>query len=196
MNPSREVAQLLTDWSNGDKSALDELFPLVMGELRRRAHNALRKERPNHTLQTTALIHETYIKLAGYKRPPCREQSHFFAIAAQAMGYVLVQHARNHLRAKRNGIKVPFEAAEVNAVSANNHIIEILTLDEVLKTLGAIDPLKLRVAEMKIFAGSSNQEIAEALGISLNQATRYWQFARAYLAREIRRREHDAGKVE
>jgi RNA polymerase sigma factor (TIGR02999 family) len=192
MNPSREVAQLLSDWSNGDKSALDELFPLVMGELRRRAHHALRHERPDHTLQTTALIHETYIKLAGYKRPPCRERGHFFAIAAQAMRFVLVQHARNHLRAKRNGIKVPLEAVEVNAVSANNHIIEILTLDEALKTLGAIDPLKLRVAEMKIFAGSNNEEVAEALGISLNQATRYWQFARAYLAREIRRRENDA----
>jgi RNA polymerase sigma factor (TIGR02999 family) len=192
MNPSREVAQLLIDWSNGDKSALDELFPIVMGELRRRAHNALRQERPNHTLQTTALIHETYIKLAGYRRPPCRERGHFFAIAAQAMRYVLVQHARNHRRAKRNGIKVPFEAFDANAIWANNHIIEILALDEAFKTLGAIDPLKLRVAEMKVFAGSSNQEVAEALGISLNQATRYWQFARAYLAREIRRREYDA----
>jgi RNA polymerase sigma factor (TIGR02999 family) len=192
MNSSREVAQLLIDWSNGDKSALDELFPIVMGELRRRAHNALRKERPNHTLQTTALIHETYIKLAGYKRPPCRERGHFFAIAAQAMRYVLVQHARNHQRAKRNGINVPFEAFDANAISANNQLIEILALDEAFKTLGAIDPLKLRVAEMKVFAGSSNQEVAEALGISLNQATRYWQFARAYLAREIRRREYDA----
>ena len=192
MNPSREVAQLLIDWSNGDKSALDELFPIVMGELRRRAHNALRHERPGHTLQTTALIHETYIKLAGYRRPPCREQGHFFAIAAQAMRYVLVQHARNRLRAKRNGIKVPFETLDADTIGANNQIIEILALDEALKTLGAIDPLKLRLAEMKIFAGSGNQEVAEALGISLNQATRYWQFARAYLAREIRRREHDA----
>ena len=196
MNASREVAQLLTDWSNGDKSALDELFPLVMGELRRRAHNALRHERPNHTLQTTALIHETYIKLAGYKRPPCRERAHFFAIAAQAMRYVLVQHARNHLRVKRNGIKVALEAVDAKPVHYNNHIIEILALDEALKSLGAIDPLKLRVAEMKIFAGSSNQEVAEALEISLNQATRYWQFARAYLAREIGRRKHDSGKVE
>lgn len=192
MNASREVAQLLIDWSNGDKSALDELFPIVMGELRRRAHNALRHERPNHTLQTTALIHETYIKLAGYKRPPCRERGHFFAIAAQAMRYVLIQHARDHRRAKRNGIKVPFEAFDVNAFGANNHLIEILALDEALKTLGGIDPLKQRVAEMKVFAGSSNQEVAEALAISVNQATRYWQFARAYLAREIRRREHDA----
>ena len=192
MNSSREVAQLLSDWSNGDKSALDELFPIVMGELRHRAHNALRQERPDHTLQTTALIHETYIKLAGYKRPPCRERGHFFAIAAQAMRYVLVQHARNRRRAKRNGIKVPLEALEANAVVANNHLIEILALDEALETLGTIDPLKLRVAEMKVFAGSSNQEVAEALAITLNQATRYWQFARAYLAREIRRRKDDA----
>jgi RNA polymerase sigma factor (TIGR02999 family) len=191
MNPSREVAQLLIEWSNGDKSALDELFPIVMGELRQRAHNALRRERSDHTLQTTALVHETYIKLAGYKRPPCRERGHFFAIAAQAMRYVLVQHARSHRRAKRNGIKVPLEAFAANEVWANNHIIEILALDEALKGLEAIDPLKLRVAEMKIFAGSSNEEIAEALRISLNQATRFWQFARAYLAREIRRREHD-----
>src|SRR5262245_11723505 len=109
MAPSREVAQLLIDWSKGDKSALDELFPIVIDELRRRAHNALRRERPDHTLQTTALLHETYIKLACYERPPCKERAHFFAIAAQAMRFVLVDHARNLRRAKRDGIKIQLD---------------------------------------------------------------------------------------
>ena len=187
MAPSREVAQLLIDWSNGDRYALDELFPMVIGELRRRAHNALRRERPNHTLQTTALVHETYIKLAGYKRPPCRERAHFFAIAAKAMRFVLVDHARRLRRAKRDGIKIQLELVSAAELQTNHSAKSILALDEALKALGGIDPLKVQVAEMKVFSGSSNQEIAEALGLSLNQATRYWQFARAYLAREIRR---------
>ena len=187
MAPSREVAQLLIDWSNGDKCALDELFPMVIGELRRRAHNALRRERPNHTLQTTALVHETYIKLAGYKHPPCREPAHFFAIAAKAMRFVLVDHARRLRRAKRDGIKVQLELVSAVELQTNGSAKSILALDEALKALGGIDPLKVQVAEMKVFSGASNREIAEALGLSLNQATRYWQFARAYLAREIRR---------
>lgn len=191
MAPSREVAQLLIDWSNGDRRALDELFPIVIGELRRRAHNALRRERPNNTLQTTALVHETYIKLAGYKHPPCRERTHFLAIAAQAMRFVLVDHARKLRRAKRYGIKVQLQLVPSAELQANGSARSILALDEALKALGAIDPLKVQVAEMKVFSGSSNQEIAEALGLSLNQATRYWRFARAYLAREIRTRQYE-----
>ena len=191
MAPTREVAQLLIDWSNGDKCALDELFPMVLGELRRRAHNALRRERSNHTLQTTALVHETYIKLAGYKNPSCRERGHFFAIAAKAMRFVLVEHARKLRRAKRDGIKVQLELVPAAQLQTNGSAKSILALDEALKTLAGIDPLKVQVAEMKVFGGSSNQEVAEALGLSLNQATRYWQFARAYLAREIRKRQYE-----
>ena len=191
MSPSREVAQLLIEWSNGDKCALDELFPMVLGELRRRAHNALRRERPNHTLQTTALVHETYIKLAGYKHPHCRERAHFFAIAAKAMRFVLVEHARGLRRAKRDGIRIQLELVHAAELQTKGSAKAILELEEALKALGEIDPLKVQVAEMKVFSGSSNQEIAEALGLSLNQATRYWQFARAYLAREIRRSRYE-----
>ena len=186
---SREVAQLLIDWSNGDKCDLDELFPIVVGELRRRAHNALRRERRNHTLQTTALVHETYIKLAGYKHPHCRERGHFYAIAAKAMRFVLVDHARKLRRAKREGIQIQLELVTDADLQMKGNPKAILALDEALKALGQIDPLKVQVAEMKVFSGSTNQEIAEALGLSLNQATRYWQFARAYLAREIRTRQ-------
>ena len=188
MAPNREVAQLLIDWSNGDRSALDELFPIVIGELRRRAHNALRRERRNNTLQTTALVHETYIKLRGYKRPLCREQGHFFAIASRAMRFVLVEHARGLRRAKRAGIKVQLQLVLSAELQPSASAMDILALDEALKALSAIDPIKAQVAEIKLFSGSSNQEIAEALGLSLNQVTRYWQFARAFLAREIRRR--------
>ena len=191
MTPPREVAQLLIDWSNGDRCALDELFPLVLGELRRRAHNALRREHRNHTLQTTALVHETYIKLAGYKHPHCRERAHFFAIAATAMRFVLVEHARRLRRAKRDGLNVQLELVHSAQLQTKGSVKAILALNEALEALGRIDPQKVQVAEMKVFSGSSNQEIAEALGLSLNQATRYWQFARAYLAREIRTRQYE-----
>ena len=192
MAPTREVAQLLIDWSNGDRSALDELFPIVISELRRRAHNALRRERRNNTLQTTALVHETYIKLRGYKHPSCHEQGHFFAIASKAMRFVLVEHARALRRAKRAGIKVQLELVLSAELQPRGSVMDILAFDEALKALGEIDPIKVQIAEMKVFSGSSNEEIAKALALSLNQATRYWQFARAFLAREIRRRQYDS----
>lgn len=188
MAPSREVAQLLIDWSNGDRTALDELFPVVISELRRRAHNALRRERRSNTLHTTALVHEAYIKLTGLKHPPCRGQGHFFAIASKAMRFVLVEHARRLRRAKHDGIQIQLELVPSAEVQATVNAEDILALDEALNTLREIDPRKAQVAEMKIFSGSTNQEIAEALGLSFNQATRFWQFARPFLAREIRRR--------
>lgn len=191
MVPSRDVAQLLLDWSNGDRSALDELFPIVMGELRRRAHNALRRERSNHTLETTALVHETYLKLARYERPPCRGEAHFYAIAAQAMRFILVDHARKLGRTKRDGINIQLDLVPTNALQTSCSARAILALDEALIALTEVSPIKAQVAEMKVFSGSSNQKIAEALSLSLNQATRYWQFARMYLAREIRRRQRD-----
>jgi len=191
MVPSREVAQLLIDWSNGDRSALDELFPIVLGELRRRAHNALRHERPNNTLETTALVHETYLKLARYKRPPCRGEAHFYAIAAQAMRYVLVDHAKKAGSQKRDGIKVQLDLVPSSALQTTCSARTILSLDEALIALTEVSPIKAQVAEMKMFTGSSNQKIAEALGLSLNQVTRYWRFAKMYLGREIRRRQCD-----
>ena len=191
MAPSREVAQLLIEWSKGDKSALDELFPIVIDELRRRAHNALRRARGVHTFQTTDLIQETYVKLAGYKRPPCLEQAHFFAIAAQAMRFVLVDHARKLHRAKRDGIKIQLDLVPAATLQTTSSAQSILALDDALNALGRIDQRKMRVAEMKVFSGSTNQEIADALGLSLNQATRDWQFARIFLARELRRRSYD-----
>lgn len=191
MAPSREVAQLLIEWSKGDKSALDELFPIVIGELRRRAHNALRRARRVHTFQTTDLIQETYVKLAGYKRPPCREQAHFFAVAAQAMRYVLVDRARRIHRAKRDGIRIQLDLVPAATLQTTSSAQSILALDEALTALGQIDQRKMRVAEIKVFSGSTNQEIADALGLSLNQATRDWQFARIFLKRELRRRPQD-----
>ena len=191
MTASREVTQLLIDWSNGDKSALDELFPIVVGELRRRAHHVLRRERNNQTLQTTALIHETYIQLAGYQRPPCREREHFFAIAAQAMRFILVDQARSRVRAKRVGIKVPLELVQAN-LAQEDQSVGILALDEALEALRAVDPVRVQVAEMKIFAGLGNEEIANALGLSVHQVGRNWKFTRAYLIDQIEgRRRHE-----
>jgi RNA polymerase sigma factor (TIGR02999 family) len=172
MAPSREVAQLLNDWSKGDKCALDELFPILIGELRRRAHNALRRDRHNQTLETTALLHETYLKLARYRRPPCNGREHFFAIASQAMRRVLVEHARRELRAKRAGIKIQLDLVPDAVLRTKVHTVAVLALNEALEALAAIDPRKVQIAEMKLFAGLTNQEIANVLNMPLNRVTR------------------------
>jgi RNA polymerase sigma factor (TIGR02999 family) len=193
MAPTREVAQLLFDWSKGDKCALDELFRILLGELRRRAHNARRHERSrNSTLETTALIHETYLKLARYRRPPCKEREHFFAMASQAMRRVLVEHARRVHRAKRAGIRIQLDLVPDAAMRTKVHTVAILALNEALEALAAIDPQKVQIAEMKLFAGLTNQEIANELNTPLNRVTRDWQFARAFLAREISRSQYDS----
>jgi RNA polymerase sigma-70 factor (ECF subfamily) len=182
---THQISQLLVDWSNGDQSALDKLMPLVYDELRRLARRFMSSERPDHTLQTTALVHEAYLRLVGSGGEPWEGRKHFFAVAARVMRQVLIDHARGIRRVKRGGgaAKVPIEEA---AVLSSDRAVDIIALDEALSRLEAKDERKSRVVEMRIFAGLENSEIAEVLGVSRNTVIRDWNFARAWLRSELR----------
>jgi RNA polymerase sigma factor (TIGR02999 family) len=184
MSSPQEITGLLVDWSSGNKAALDQLLPFVYDELRRLAHHYMRQERNGHTLQTTALVHEAYARLADYRNTPCRARTHFFAIAAEAMRRVLVDHARGQQRGKRGGSAIKVSLDEKTLISTARSV-ELLVLEEALTRLEAIDPRKSRVVEMRCFVGLSNAEIAEALNISANTVMRDWNFAEAWLRREI-----------
>ena len=179
-----QITQLLAEWSNGDQSALEQIIPLVYEELRRLAHHYMRNERPDHTLQTTALVHEAYLRLADYQHIGWQERAHFFAVAAQLMRRILVEHARAHQRVKRGGGAVKVSLDE-GAVLSTERSKELLALDEALIRLADIDPRKSRVVEMRFFGGLSNKEMAEVLKISPNTVTRDWNMAEAWLRREL-----------
>jgi RNA polymerase sigma factor (TIGR02999 family) len=184
MPSPQEITTLLMNWSNGDRAALDQLLPFVYDELRRLAHHYIRQEHSGHTLQTTALVHEAYARLADYRNTPCRAQAHFFALAAEAMRRILVDHARGLQRAKRGGGAIKVALNEQTLISPAR-TVELLILEEALTRLEAIDPRKSRVVEMRCFVGLNNAEIAEALDISANTVMRDWNFAEAWLRREI-----------
>ena len=179
------ITQLLVDWGNGDQAALDRLIPIVYEELRRIAHNYMRRERADHTLQTTALVHEAYARLIDYRRTDWAGRTHFFALAAQLMRRILVDYARSHTRAKRGGhaIKVALDEAEI--LSADRSL-ELLALDEALTKLASLDSRKSRVFELRFFGGLSNEETSTVLNISINTVTRDWNFAEAWIRHEIR----------
>src|SRR5919109_2429105 len=163
MTPTpHQITQLLVAWSNGDDAALEQLMPLVYEELRRLAHSYMRGERPGHTLQTTALVNEAYLRLADYRRVRWQERTQFFALAAQLMRRILVEHARSRGRQKRGG-RAERVALDEAAVLSPERSRELLALDEALTRLAEIDPRKGRVVEMRFFAGLHNEEIAEAL---------------------------------
>ena len=184
-NPSqREVTELLVDWSNGDQSALDELLPLVHAELCKLAHHLMSSERPDHTLQTTALVNEAYLRLAAQNNTRWQNRAHFFAIAAQLMRRTLIDHARSHQYAKRGGgaQKIPLdEATALNPERA----AEMVALDEALQDLSAIDARKGHVVELRYFGGLSVEETAEVLKVSPVTVMRDWSIAKAWLRREI-----------
>jgi len=185
MPPSpQRITQLLVDWSNGDDRALELLLPLVYEELRRLARHYMSAERSGHTLQTTALVNEAYLRLADCRRVRWQNRVHFFALAATLMRRVLVEHARAHDRRKRGGgaLKV---ALNEGATLAPERSRELLALDEALDRLAEIDPRKSRVVELRFFAGLSNEEIAEVLKVSPNTVTRDWKMAEAWLRREL-----------
>ena len=179
-----EITQLLADWSKGDQAALNKLMPLVYDELRRLARGYMHRERPEHTLQTTALVHEAYLKLAGCEDQRWQGRIHFFAVAARVMRQVLIDHARGVRRHKRGGgaVKVMVEGA--NIISPDR-ALDALALDEALTRLEAEDKRKTRVVELRIFVGMDNSEIAEVLGVSPNTVIRDWDFAQAWLRREL-----------
>ena len=184
VGPSIGVSALLQAWARGDLRARDQLTSLVYGELRRRAAAYLRHERPNHTLQPTALVHEAYARLIGQERVAWQNRAHFFGIAAQMMRRVLVDHARAHRAAKRPRGEGRVAVDEAHAVEAPPDC-EVLLLDQALTELGAFDPRQARIVELRYFGGLSEQDVAAVLAVSRSTVTREWQTARAWLFRRI-----------
>ncbi|MEO8433716.1 MAG: sigma-70 family RNA polymerase sigma factor [Pyrinomonadaceae bacterium] len=175
-----EVTQLLLDWSSGDQAALDRLLPLVDRELHRLAHHYMRRENPGHTLQTTALVNEAYLKLIDQKNVHWKNRAHFFALAAQLMRRILVDHARRRQYAKRGGgaHKVSLDDAMLVSPKRGG---DLIALDEALDRLAAIDPRKGKIVELRFFGGLSVDETAEALQISSVTVMREWSMAKAWL---------------
>lgn len=178
------VSQLLADWANRDSSAREQLVPIVYEELRRLAHHHMRGERASHTLQTTALVNEVYLRLAGIDGLRWRDRAHFFAMAATLMRRVLVDYARQRGREKR-GAGLSVISLDENAVAAQP-AVDIVALDEALAQLAAVDPQQSRVVELRFFAGLSVEETAEALGISPATVKRDWATAKLWLYNELR----------
>ena len=183
MSP-QEVTQLLADWGRGDRSAFDKLFPLVHDELRRIARRQMSQERPGHTLQATALVNEAYLKLAGNEGFEWRDRAHFFAVCAQVMRHVLIDHARAHARDKRGGGAVQVSLNEADAID-NGRAEQIVALDEALRFLEDVDPQKGRIVELRYFGGLSIEETAEVLKISERTVRREWRRSKAWLYRMI-----------
>ncbi|MEK6280270.1 MAG: sigma-70 family RNA polymerase sigma factor [Acidobacteriota bacterium] len=175
-----EVTQLLLDWSSGNQAALDRLMPLVDRELHRVAHHYMRRENPGHTLQTTALVNEAYLKLIDQKHVHWKNRAHFFALAAQLMRRILVDHARRRRYAKRGGGAHKISLDDAMIVSPKRGA-DLIALDEALDKLTAIDPRKGKVVELRFFGGLNVEETAEALQISSVTVMREWSMAKAWL---------------
>jgi len=182
-----EVTRLLQQWRDGDQSALDRLMPLVYDELRRRAKQYMRRERSDHTLQPTALVHEAYLRLVELEGIQWQDRAHFFAIAARLMRRILVDYARRHDAARRGGheCKVSLEEA---ATLSDGQVADLVALDDALTSLAANDPTKSRIVELRLFGGLSVHEMAEVLSVSPATVRREWRMAKAWLYREISRR--------
>lgn len=185
MTPSpQQITRLLVAWSNGDRAALDELMPLIYGELRRMARRYMAGQPQDHTLQTTALIHEAYIKLAGQEEKRWQNRAHFFGVAAQAMRHILVDHARTRHAAKRGGAVRAFSLDEA-AVLADDQAATLVALDDALKSLAQFAPRQSQVVELRYFGGLSVKETAEVLKVSAETVTRDLRMAKAWLLREM-----------
>ena len=180
----QEITRLLADWRAGDAGALERLAPLVYAELRRIARRQMGGEREGHTLQATALVNEAYLRLAGGGGLGLQDRSHFYAVCAQVMRHVLVDHARAHSRDKRGGgaAHVPLDEAVFAATGGSD---ELVALDEALRELEEVDPQKARVVALRYFAGLSIEETAEVLGISPTTVRREWRRAKAWLYRAV-----------
>ncbi|HEU4596581.1 MAG TPA: sigma-70 family RNA polymerase sigma factor [Pyrinomonadaceae bacterium] len=179
-----EITRLLADWGRGDREALDRLAPLVHAELRGIARRQMSRERPGHTLQATALVNEAYLRLAGQDGFEYKDRAHFFAVCAQVMRHVLIDHARSHTRDKRGGGAVQVSLGEAEAMDAGR-AADLMALDEALKELEALDPQKGKIVELRYFAGLGIEETAEVLGISPTTVRREWRRAKAWLYRSM-----------
>ncbi|HEU4834391.1 MAG TPA: sigma-70 family RNA polymerase sigma factor [Pyrinomonadaceae bacterium] len=183
---SGNITELLVGYGRGDKDALDKLMPIVYDELRRQAARYLRREQAGHTLQTTALIHEVYVRLVDQRNVQWQNRAHFFGIAAQMMRRILVDHARTKKRAKRGGSDVKVSLADA-AIPVKERDLDVVALDEALNRLAAIDEQQSRVVELRFFSGLTVEETAEVMGISAATVKRDWSMAKAWLHRELSR---------
>jgi RNA polymerase sigma-70 factor (ECF subfamily) len=178
-----EVSTLLHAWSGGDQSALDRLTPIVYEELRRLARRYLKREHTGHSLQTTALVNEAYMRLVDYKRMQWQDRAHFFAVSSQVMRRILVEHARRH-NLKRGG-DVQHLSLEEAALVGDDRAADLVALDDAMNSLARQDPRKVQVVEMRFFGGLSVEETAEVLKVSPVTVMRDWSTARAWLYREL-----------
>jgi len=185
MDDAHEVTQLLAAWSEGDEAALQKLTPVVYDELRRLAHRYMYGQRPDHTLQTTALVNEAYVRFADQTRPNFTNRSHFLAVAAKAMRQILVNHAKSAQRQKRGAGAAKVELDEAALISPEEPKV-ILDLHDALERLAALDWRKAQVVELSYFGGLQHDEIAEVLKVSIVTIRRDWVFARAWLYNELR----------
>lgn len=187
MTPSpHEVSQLLHAWREGDSSAFDRLMSLVYDELRRMARRHMARQSPDHTLQTTALIHEAYLKLVDLKDVQWQDRTHFFAVAAKAMRHILVDYARSRQAAKRGG-RVKIVSLDEAATICEERAADVVALDDALESLAAFDPRKCQVVELRYFGGLSVIDTAEVLSVSPETVARDWRLARTWLLRELSR---------
>ena len=186
MDDSRpgEVTGLLVAWKNGSPEALDQLIPIVYTELRQLARHQLRGERPDHSLQPTALTHEAFLRLFGTRQVSWQNRAHFFAVASQLMRRILVEHARKRGAAKRGGLVTRVALDEANA-PAESPDVDVITLHEALSELERIDPRQSRIVELKYFGGLNNEETAEVLSLSPATVKRDWSVAKLWLRRAL-----------
>jgi RNA polymerase sigma factor (TIGR02999 family) len=183
---SHEVSELLVRWQGGDPGALESLIPLVYTELRKLARSYLRRERPNHTLQSAALVHEAYVRLAGNTAPDWKNRTQFFGVAAWLMREILVEHARSRAAAKRGGGISPISLNEILNIPQERSV-DFILLDDALRRLSELDERQCRIVELRFFAGLSIEDTSEALGISAATVSREWTTARLWLRHELAR---------
>jgi RNA polymerase sigma factor (TIGR02999 family) len=186
-----EVTRLLEQINQGDRDAMDRLLPLVYEELRRLANRYFRSERSDHTLQPTALVHEAWLRLVGQKEAHWQNHLHFIAVAATTMRHILVDYARSHAAEQHGGHLRKIELNEAIAAAPGSRQMEILAVDDALRRLEALDAQQARVVELRFFGGLSIEETAEAMKLSRATVNRYWNFARAWLLREMGKSAHD-----
>lgn len=178
---TQDLTQMLLKLSEGNTQVVDDILPLIYGELRNLAGNYLRRERSDHTLQPTALVHEAYLKLIDQKQVKWQNRAHFFGIAANIMRRILVDYARQHKAEKRGGDAEKMPLEEEIVIVASGKSAELLALDEALETLAEIDPQKSKIVELRYFGGLSVEETAEVLGVSEITVKRHWRMAKAWL---------------
>ena len=189
----QDITELLLEWSGGNPDALQRLTPLVYGELHRLAHHYMAGERDGHTLQSTALVNEAYLRLVQTNRVQWQNRAHFFAVSAQLMRRILVDFARSRQYAKRGG-KAPMLSLDDVAVAVDD-CAELVTLDDALRALGAIDSRKAQMVELRFFGGLSVEETAEVLKVSVETVARDWKLARVWLRRELQRDANERGTM-